>query len=230
MFLLKSTRKIPKRKIPKDLMFCALDLRTKSPRYGNALPKITNKQLHSKIPKTHIFLAIGLKSLTRYYDKKTLSQNDKKHLLLHPNLAKNKSFILSRALKSYVATLGFDKSNIFFCQSHKQNIAIIAFARFPIGVDIEIVRHRDFSAHIDFCFNDFERRLLSVATNPLREFYRIWTLKESLIKLENLTFGDLVAVGLDKKGAFVKKDGKQIYHTFITGFYKSQKAIITICY
>lgn len=229
MYLDKSTSHS---KIPKDLFFCALDLRKKYPKYFNVLPKKYQQAKSSKIQnlKTHIFIAIGLKSLKQYYDKKTLSQNDKTRLLLHPNLAKNPSFILSRTLKSYVTKLGFNTTKYFFSQSHKEDIAIIAFARFPIGVDIEVVRRRDFSAHLDFCFNDFERELVSVAANPLLAFYRIWTLKESLIKLENLTFGDLSIVGLDKQGAFVKKDGKCIYHKFITRFYHTKKAIITICY
>ena len=207
------------------------------------------KSLNRFPSKKHIFLALGLSPLMKHYEKHSLSQKDKATISLHPNLAKNSSFILSRALLKSLKNL--IKCSHFSSYSHKSDIAILAFARFPIGVDIEIVKDRDFKPHLDFCFSSFERDFVANSVNPLRYFYRIWTLKESLIKLENLKFSDLERIGLDKKGAFCervfcdtqskasngykknhKKETSKIYHKFcfITRLYKYQKALITISY
>lgn len=239
----KALRKIPIHKIPKGLFLYRLNISSAS-----LYPHPHLKSLDKFLDKKHIFLALGLSPLMRHYERHSLSQKDKATLSLHPNLAKNSSFILSRALLKSLKDI--IKCTHFSSYSHKSDIALLAFARFPIGVDIEIIKSRDFKPHLDFCFSPFERDFVANSVNPLHCFYRIWTLKESLIKLENLRFSDLGCVGLDKKGAFCeieskasndykknrrkdcKKEKNKIYHRFclITRLYKSQKAIITICY
>lgn len=243
----KALRKIPTHKIPKGLFLYRLNTSSAS-----LYPHPHYKSLGKFLDKKHIFLALGLSPLMRSYDRHSLSQKDKATLSLHPNLAKNSSFILSRALLKSLK--GIIKCAHFSSYSHKSDIALLAFARFPIGVDIEIVKSRDFKPHFDFCFSPFERDFVVNSVNPLYCFYRIWTLKESLIKLENLRFSDLECVGLDKKGAFCETESKtgndykknckknrvkdcekqknKIYHRFcfITRLYKCQKAIITLCY
>ena len=243
----KALRKIPTHKIPKGLFLYRLNISSAS-----LYPHPHLKSLDKFIDKKHIFLALGLSPLMRRYDRHNLSQKDKATLSLHPNLAKNSSFILSRALLKSLKDI--IKCTHFSSYSHKSDVVLLAFARFPIGVDIEIIKSRDFKPHLDFCFSPFERDFVINSVNPLHCFYRIWTLKESLIKLENLRFSDLGCVGLDKKGAFCEVENKasndckknvkknrrkdcekeknKIYHRFcfITRLYKSQKAIITICY
>lgn len=243
----KALRKIPTRKIPKGLFLYRLNTSSAS-----LYPHSHLKSLDKFLDKKHIFLALGLSPLMRHYDRHSLSQKDKATLSLHPNLSKNLSFILSRALLKSLKNI--IKCAHFSSYSHKSDIALLAFARFPIGVDMEIIKSRDFKPHLDFCFSHFERDFVANSPNPLRYFYRIWTLKESLIKLENLRFSDLECVGLDKKGAFCesankvsndykknhrknrvkdcKKQKNKNYHRFcfITRLYKYQKAIITLCY
>lgn len=243
----KAPHKIPTHKIPKGLFLYRLNTSSAS-----LYPHPHYKSLDKFLDKKHIFLALGLSPLMRHYDRHSLSQKDKTTLSLHPNLAKNSSFILSRALLKSLKDI--IKCAHFSSYSHKSDIALLVFARFPIGVDMEIVKSRDFKPHLDFCFNPFERDFVANSPNPLHYFYHIWTLKESLIKLKNLKFSDLGCVGLDKKGAFceaqsktsenIKKDCQEsrkkncnkeknkIYHRFcfITRLYKCQKAIITICY
>lgn len=239
----KAPRKIPTHKIPKGLFLYRLNISSAS-----LYPHPHLKSLDKFLDKKHIFIALGLNPLMRHYERHSLSQKDKATLSLHPNLAKNSSFILSRALLKSLKDI--IKYTHFSSYSHKSDIALLAFARFPIGVDIEIIKSRDFKPHLDFCFSPFERDFVINSVKPLHCFYRIWTLKESLIKLENLRFSDLGCVGLDKKGAFCEVESKanndckknrrkdcekeknKIYHRFcfITRLYKSQKAIITICY
>lgn len=239
----KALQKIPIHKIPKGLFLYRLNISSAS-----LYPHPHLKSLDKFLDKKHIFLALGLSPLMRHYERHSLSQKDKATLSLHPNLAKNSSFILSRALLKSLKDI--IKCTHFSSYSHKSDIALLAFARFPIGVDIEIIKSRDFKPHLDFCFSPFERDFVVNSVNPLHCFYRFWTLKESLIKLENLRFSDLGCVGLDKKGAFCEVENKasndckknrrkdcekeknKIYHRFcfITRLYKSQKAIITICY
>lgn len=243
----KALRKIPTHKIPKGLFLYRLNTSSAS-----LYPHPHLKSLNKFLDKKHIFLALGLSSLMRRYDRHSLSQKDKATLSLHPNLAKNSSFILSRTLLKSLKDI--IKCAHFSSYSHKNDIALLAFARFPIGVDIEIVKSRDFKPHLDFCFRPFERDFVVNSANSLHCFYRIWTLKESIIKLENLRFSDLGGVGLDKKGAFCdaqsktsndykknrkknrvmdcEKQTSKIYHRFcfITRLYKCQKAIITLCY
>ena len=244
----KSKAKSTQAKHPKGLFVYRLNLASASlyphPHFAKSPNNLSSKK--------HIFLVLGLKPLMRHYDRRALSQKDKATLNAHPNLGKNSSFILSRAL---LQSLKVPK-NIIFSYSHKSDIAVLAFARFPIGIDIEIIKNRDFTPHLDFCFSPFERDFIADSPNPLRYFYHLWTLKESLIKLENLKFSDLNRVGLDKKGAFyettsqasknpkkncknaqkitgnIAREKSKIYHRFcfITRLYKYQKAIITISY
>lgn len=68
---------------------------------------------------------------------------------------------------------------IFFNISHSRDTLVIAVADVPVGVDIEF--DRKISQHLrEYCLSDEE--LASVPDNALA-FLRIWTAKESYLKL-----------------------------------------------
>ena len=74
----------------------------------------------------------------------------------------------------------------------------MGFARQKFGLDLEILKPRNFAAVSEFCFNVFERELLAAADESEKAliFYKIYTIKEALIKARSLGFYALARVGL----------------------------------
>ena len=48
-------------------------------------------------------------------------------------------------------------SPIYTSLSHSDNCAILAISTARVGVDLELIKDRNFSAHIDFCFSKEQR-------------------------------------------------------------------------
>ncbi len=125
--------------------------------------------------------------------RRLLSRRDKKLARARAHL---REFRVSRALKARFKKRGK------FCISHKsadgKTIVAVGFARQKFGLDLEILKPRDFAAASEFCFNAFERELLAAADESEKAlvFYKIYTIKEALIKARNLGFYALVHVGL----------------------------------
>ena len=125
--------------------------------------------------------------------RRLLSRRDKKLARVRGHL---REFRVSRALKARVKKRGK------FCISHKsaegKTIVAMALARQKFGLDLEILKPRNFVAASEFCFNDFERELLATADESEKAlvFYKIYTIKEALIKARSLGFYALARVGL----------------------------------
>ena len=125
--------------------------------------------------------------------RRLLSRRDKKLARTRGHL---REFRVSRALKARFKKRGK------FCISHKsaegKTIVAVALARQKFGLDLEILKPRDFVAASEFCFNDFERELLAAANESEKAlvFYKIYTIKEALIKARSLGFYALARVGL----------------------------------
>ena len=125
--------------------------------------------------------------------RRLLSRRDKK--LARPR-AHLREFRVSRALKARFKKRGE------FCISHKsadgKTIVAVGFARQKFGLDLEILKPRNFAAASEFCFNAFERELLAAADESEKAFvfYKIYTIKEALIKARSLGFYALARVGL----------------------------------
>lgn len=125
--------------------------------------------------------------------RQLLSRRDKKLARARAHL---REFRVSRALKARFKKRGK------FCISHKsaegKTIVAVALARQKFGLDLEILKPRDFVAASEFCFNAFERELLVAADESEKAlvFYKIYTIKEALIKARNLGFYALARVGL----------------------------------
>lgn len=71
---------------------------------------------------------------------------------------------------------------IFFNLSHCRQGAICAIGRGPIGVDIESIREYRESL-VAYTMNGEEKAQIERAPNPAVEFIKLWTMKESLLKL-----------------------------------------------
>ena len=125
--------------------------------------------------------------------RRLLSRRDKKLARARAHL---REFRVSRALKARFKKRGK------FCISHKstngKTIVAVGFARQKFGLDLEILKPRNFAAASEFCFNAFERELLAAADESEKAlvFYKIYTIKEALIKARNLGFYALARVGL----------------------------------
>ncbi len=74
-------------------------------------------------------------------------------------------------------------SELHFNLSHAGAWVLAAFAGVPVGVDVEIIRPMDLNV-ATIVFSEQERSILSALTpeKQLSYFYRLWTLKESLVK------------------------------------------------
>ena len=71
---------------------------------------------------------------------------------------------------------------IFFNLSHCRSVAACVVASSPVGVDVEDVREfKDSLAR--YVLNDEEYAMISSSPQPDREFIRLWTMKESCLKL-----------------------------------------------
>lgn len=125
--------------------------------------------------------------------RRLLSRRDKKLACVRGHL---REFRISRALKARFKKRGK------FCISHKsadgKTIVAVGFARQKFGLDLEILKPRNFAAASEFCFNAFERELLAAADESEKTlvFYKIYTIKEALIKARSLGFYALARVGL----------------------------------
>ena len=125
--------------------------------------------------------------------RRLLSRRDKKLACVRGHL---REFRVSRALKARFKKRGK------FCISHKsaegKTIVAVALARQKFGLDLEILKPRNFAAASEFCFNAFERELLAAADESEKAlvFYKIYTIKEALIKARSLGFYALARVGL----------------------------------
>ncbi len=72
-------------------------------------------------------------------------------------------------------------SNVFFNLSHSGRYVICAFHTEEIGIDIENICNIDIDDFISF-FSAQEITCLKSSTTPLKDFFRLMTLKESVVK------------------------------------------------
>ena len=72
--------------------------------------------------------------------------------------------------------------------SHAGDFAVLALSRQNVGVDLERIRPLDWQRISSRFFHPEERAFLAQSTEPERDFFRIWTLKESYLKAEGTGF------------------------------------------
>lgn len=69
----------------------------------------------------------------------------------------------------------FKNSDLCFNISHSNNIIVIAFDKFPLGVDVEYMQERDFTR--------LSKRY-NLANTTKENFYKFWTQYEAKIKIQ----------------------------------------------
>jgi len=125
--------------------------------------------------------------------------------------AAREQFVRSRAWMRYLLSLYVDTSpsdlcfvygehgkpalssgDILFNLAHSDNRAVLAVARFSVGVDIEHVRSTRFDVLMSISFTDDERHAVSLEPDLALAFYRVWTRKEAVVKCLGSGFRDMV--------------------------------------
>lgn len=98
----------------------------------------------------------------------------------------------------------FKEGNLHFNISHSKNILIACFDKTPCGIDIEYIKERDSSKLSKYFKKEFKN---------LDEFYKFWTLKEAVYKLNHtpkdsysLKFKDKFYISVASKGLIEDKN------------------------
>ena len=106
---------------------------------------------------------------------------------------------------------------IFFNLSHCRSVAACVVASSPVGVDVEDVR--EFKESLArYVLNDEEYAMISSSPQPDREFIRLWTMKESYLKL--------TGEGITRDLKTVLADATE--YNFATSLLHS--SILTVCF
>lgn len=118
----------------------------------------------------------------------SLDASDKQRLAQSPHLAQRDDWLSSRFLKSQLPHLPDHTLSL----SHKQGHAVlICTASSLIGIDLEILKHRDYEGLAQFAFSRHEQQWLARQPQKKAAFYLVWTLKEALIKAKKGHLADL---------------------------------------
>ncbi|MBR1803279.1 MAG: 4'-phosphopantetheinyl transferase superfamily protein [Muribaculaceae bacterium] len=72
--------------------------------------------------------------------------------------------------------------HIHFNMSHSRGMAVCAVSDRPVGIDVERIDHYD-AALIARTMNEQEQRAIEQSADRNTAFIRLWTMKESLLKL-----------------------------------------------
>lgn len=115
-----------------------------------------------------------------------------------------------------------------FNLSHSGERVVCAFASLPVGADIERVAERDFRAVAERCFSAREREEIGASASPLTEFYRVWTVRESVLKRRGMGLGALR--GTDAEGervlSYVLTEGALLPY----GAEKEAQYVLSVCF
>jgi len=125
-----------------------------------------------------------------------------------------------------------ERSEIKFNLSHSRNGLLIAFSKTQVGCDIEAVVQTKYYDLLADIFTHDEVALVSNSLNPLKDFFKIWTCKEAVLKTNGTGLID------DLKQLEVCKDVSRIQALelqsnekfFLTGFAIDERFIAAVCY
>lgn len=105
------------------------------------------------------------------------------------NIAKPPIFYFGKYGKPYL----LDYPSIFFNLSHCDNAVVCAISSYEVGVDVEDVKQVDADI-IASCCCESENLRIRYSDNPNLEFVKMWTMKESYLKLNGIGLNDNVKV------------------------------------
>ena len=132
-----------------------------------------------------------------HYTAQMLDVADQRRIAVSPVLASRTSWRTAR-LGKFWCQRRFPQQPL--CLSHKNGASLLAVGdKEKPGVDLEWVLHRDVDGLMTHIGSPSEREVLAQSPSPLLDFYRLWTLKESLIKAEDLDFpSDMKRIGMEQ--------------------------------
>ncbi|MDO4997019.1 MAG: 4'-phosphopantetheinyl transferase superfamily protein [Neisseria sp.] len=137
----------------------------------------------------HILLADA--SVCPHYRPELLDESDRQRLQQHLHLAQKSDWQSSRFLKQHAVAPVRSLSH-----SHGHAALVASTSPQAFGIDIERIKTRDFPSLASWVCSDFEREYLAQNHWQATEFYRLWCIKEALIKACQLDFpADLNQVG-----------------------------------
>ena len=142
----------------------------------------------------HTFLQLWLAGAdsAACYQPQALDDGDRRRLQQHPKLEQRADWQVSRCLKQQAALPALSLS-------HSRGAALLACGSGlgAVGVDIEYLKARDFAGLAEWCCSEQEQQWLAQGGWQAEPYYRLWCLKEALIKAAGLAFpADLPQTGL----------------------------------
>lgn len=102
--------------------------------------------------------------------------------------------------------------NVFVSISHSCGKCAVCVSEFPVGIDIEKIRDRDFEKTVERTFGEKEKEYYYRAKSPAA-FYEIWTRKEAHAKITGDGIKEIIK-GTDT----VSLDGVEFKTKIIDGF------------
>lgn len=152
---------------------------------------------------------------------------------------KKLSLLGSRLLVKGLKKLGFDNcvdkietdengkpyipgTPVYFSISHSGDMVMVAVCRFPIGCDIQFVEKNNIELAKRY-FNENEIEEINDSDDPIRCFYKYWTIKESYMKLtgKGLSLGLKNApikngvIDIENCGSFTQKIGNDYIASYV---------------
>ncbi|MBR0147325.1 MAG: 4'-phosphopantetheinyl transferase superfamily protein [Eubacterium sp.] len=95
-------------------------------------------------------------------------------------------------LSQNAATDAAEKGDVHFNISHSDDYIAVAIADRPVGIDVEVKTDPDLKVTSRF-YSPAEQQAVRTASDPQREFRRLWTRKEAYVKCTGTGIYDSVA-------------------------------------
>lgn len=134
---------------------------------------------------------VGGRELAVCYDDAALDRADRLRIGQNPALGERQDWCVSRVLKQSSAWPVRSLSH-----SKAWAVVLSCMEEIVCGVDIEMMRSRDFSALADWVTDAAEQVYLAGRGWSAADFYRLWCCKEALLKACGLSFpADMLKVG-----------------------------------
>lgn len=95
-----------------------------------------------------------------------------------------------------------------FNLSHSGDAVAFVSGPRPVGIDVEKIRDMDYSPVAKRCFSEREREEIMRAQDPLAAFFRLWTARESALKLHGTGIADMRRLTMSDGYAFL--DGERL--------------------
>lgn len=131
------------------------------------------------------------------------------------------------ALHRYTRALEISCFNI----SHHANVVVIAIARVPVGIDIEMIDDTDYTCMIKDTCTAKEIVFLQQGTFPAELFLRLWTRKEAVLKcIGTGLIDDLKLLQLCEEVNYFSYNDPDISCCFIHDFTVFHNYAACICY